>query len=150
VRQPVVSTYRWGGRVAGSHPEEFEPCPECPLIVDPDPDLQVRLPVAVLTSGLSVSAGDFFAFLMAQEPTARLFGTPTAGGFGNVSVHDPPDGAYSLVVNWSRFADESDVPMQGRSVVPHVVVQPTVADLTSGVDTVMKAAVGWIGEAGGR
>lgn len=116
-----------------------------PSPLGPDQEINIQKPVAVLISGMSVSAADHFAYLMKQIPTARLFGLPTCGAFGNISVVSKQSDPFSMLVTWSQVSDQNGM-MQGRSVQPHELIRPTLEDLLGGEDTVMQAAVDWVTE----
>ncbi|RYZ68262.1 MAG: hypothetical protein EOP08_00970 [Proteobacteria bacterium] len=116
----------------------------------PDEDrLAVTGKVAVLVDGRAYSGGDIFAYAMRNHTSARLFGTPTAGAFGfggnaAVTVGTPVRMAYTA--DGRRCTDMAGTPLEGHGVEPHELVEPTAADLAAGRDTVLDAAVTWIGQ----
>jgi C-terminal processing protease CtpA/Prc len=118
--------------------------PDEPRRLGPDEEFSLRQPVAVLTGGLSISAADHFAYYMDQVPTARLFGQPTAGAFGNISVMESGDGSYGGIVTWSVQSDVEGNPLQGQSIVPDEEVRFSLESIDAGVDPVFEAAFTWI------
>lgn len=127
---------------AGYAHDAFSPCFECPETIAPDPSIHVAVPVAVLTSAFTASAGDNFAYEMKQAPRARLFGEPTFGAFGNISQYPDQEAIYTIT--WTRVSDTDGTRMQGRSIVPHETIWLARDDLRRGVDTVVERAKEWL------
>jgi carboxyl-terminal processing protease len=100
--------------------------------------------VAVLTEGLNYSAADYFPLAIKSRTNAILVGAPTAGGFGapsNSKVFDGPP-AFRVSVDLNRCSSADDgAPLEGRSVIPHVVVEYDPRDLAAGKDTILERAV---------
>ena len=48
---------------------------------------------------------------------------------------------FSVTVDVNRCADADGVPLEGRSVVPHVLVDYDPVDLAAGRDTVLERAI---------
>lgn len=103
--------------------------------------------VAVLTSAVNSSATFQFAARCRQTGFARLFGGTTGGNRRGIN-----GGAFFFV----RLPDsglEFDLPLIGTfptepqpdaGVVPDVAVTPTAADIASGRDPVLGAALSWL------
>ncbi|HEX2186220.1 MAG TPA: S41 family peptidase, partial [Chloroflexota bacterium] len=97
-------------------------------------------PVAVLTDGLTVSAGEAIAIAFRGRPKLRSFGEPT---FGLPTANDlkvMSDGAW-LLLTVARMADRTSQTYDGR-IVPDEVVRAS--GTSGGADPVVQAAVAWL------
>ncbi|NOZ87026.1 MAG: hypothetical protein GXP49_12330 [Deltaproteobacteria bacterium] len=133
-------------RVVGE--DRFEPCDECVEEIMPDDQINLNAPVAVLVNGLTASAGDFFAYEIAQASKSRLFGSPTCGAFGNMSMHYG-DG-YVASITWTRVTDRKGNLLQGHSVSPDKEIKVDLTDIEQYRDTVFEEAIKWLKEQGDR
>ncbi len=99
-------------------------------------------PVAVLTSGLTASAGEGIVVAFRGRPRTRSFGDPTAGVPTINTAHALSDGAVLLLTT----AD--DVDRAGRSydaaIAPDQPVAPDWTLLGADRDPVLQAALGWL------
>ncbi len=104
---------------------------------------------AVVTDGLTYSAGDWMAY-HAHQLGIDVVGTPAAGAFGYTVgasfVIDPieaPAAEHAPIVNYVSGAHclygEEATSMEGNSVV-HVSVELDATDLAAGIDTQLEAA----------
>lgn len=101
-------------------------------------------PVAVLVDELTASAGDYFAYALAQNDRALIVGhTPTNGAAGEIG-----DGQYKLPgdlemsIPTGRPIDPATgkILLEGRGVVPDVRVPVTRDSVLSPDDEVLRAA----------
>ena len=100
--------------------------------------------VAVLTDGLTYSAGDYFALATLRATDALVVGAPSAaawgGGEGTIVVRGPP--AVSVTFDpIACFDVATDAPLEGDPPEPILVVDYEPSDLAAGRDTVLERAV---------
>jgi hypothetical protein len=112
------------------------------------PETSYDEPIAVLIGPDAMSGGDLFPYVMAKHPRARLFGKPTAGGFGGIAMPIDPDdriGDLTLTLTDRQMVEPTtDVHLEGYENTPDTPVWLTKADIHAGVDTVVAAARAWI------
>jgi carboxyl-terminal processing protease len=102
-------------------------------------------PVAILVDGLSASTSEIFAGGLKDIGRARLFGSHTAGAALPSLIEKLPTGEifqYAIADYISAGGEH----LEGVGVEPHVSLKPTRAELLAGRDSVLEAAVAWIGE----
>ena len=99
--------------------------------------------VAVLVDALSASAAEFLAGGLQNLGRARVFGSRSAGAALPSVVEKLPNGDGFQYV-FAHFVTASGKPLEGRGVIPDVEVALTRADLESGRDPVLDAAVAWL------
>lgn len=115
------------------------------------PELRVRgrdaapqQPIAVLVDGGSASAAELVAAALQSLGRARLFGEASCGcmlgylGYANI----PGGGMLAYSEFGFRFADGRVV--EGRGITPDVELAPCLADLRSGRDAALEAALAWL------
>jgi len=99
--------------------------------------------VAVLVNVNTSSAGDLFAYTFASSKRALIVGTTPSGGlFGTVSggQYFLPGKAFIQVPTGGSYDAGGNIIIEGKGVAPDVLVPVTVESITSGQDTVLKAA----------
>jgi C-terminal processing protease CtpA/Prc len=80
------------------------------------------VPIVVLTSEDTVSAGEMFAAGMQVRGRARVVGTPSAGNTENLILHDLPDGSQLWLAELAyRLPDGA--PIEARGVIPDRLVE---------------------------
>jgi carboxyl-terminal processing protease len=100
-------------------------------------------PLAVLTDEMTASTSEFFAGGLQGVGRARVFGTSTAGqALPAAMLRLPTDDVLMHVV--ANFTGPGGVRLEGRGVVPDVIVVPTRQALLDGRDPVLEAALDWI------
>ncbi len=99
--------------------------------------------VAILTDGLTRSAGEIFTAGMQDLGRARIFGTRTAGAVLPAKLLRLPNGD-SLEYAIANFTSPSGKVLEGNGVEPDVRVVPTRQQLLEGRDPVLEAALEWI------
>jgi C-terminal processing protease CtpA/Prc len=106
-------------------------------------------PLAVLVNSLSASASELLAADVQEYGAGRVFGEPTAGCFGNSQLFRLPDGSamWITVRALQSGLQRRDVHKQG--VTPDEVVGRSRADLASGRDPQLAAALAWLASASG-
>jgi carboxyl-terminal processing protease len=100
-------------------------------------------PLAILIDGMSVSTSEIFAGGMQAVGRARVFGQTSAGQALPAGTYRLPDGDVLMHVI-ADFTAAGGTRIEGRGVIPDVVVEPGRRDLLNGGDPVLDAAVGWI------
>lgn len=146
-------------RTVGSNPVEYNDDVEYPFpyaalagsTLPPPPItlLPAGTKQAVVTDGLTYSAGDWMAY-HAHQLGIDVVGTPAAGAFGYTVgasfVIDPieaPAGEHAAIVNFISGAHcvygSDATSMEGNSVVDSAV-ELVAADLAAGIDTQLEAA----------
>ena len=99
--------------------------------------------VAILTDGLTRSAGEIFAAGLQDLGRARVFGQRTAGAVLPARVLRLPNGdGFEYVI--ANFTTPSGKVLEGGGVQPDVTITPTRAELLAGQDPVLEAAAKWI------
>jgi Peptidase family S41 len=103
----------------------------------------VKVPVAVLMGPINSSATFSFVRRVRETGTARLFGGPSGGNRRGIN------GGAMFFVRLPESGLEFDLPLKGyfpavaqpdAPVLPHVRIEPTVADIAAGRDVEMAAA----------
>jgi carboxyl-terminal processing protease len=100
-------------------------------------------PLAVLVDGMSISTSELFAAGLQGNGRARVFGQTTAGMALPSIVEKLPDGDR-LQFAVADLRGPNGARIEGKGVVPDVIVEPTRAQLLEGRDPVLDAAVDWI------
>ena len=89
------------------------------------------VPVYVLTSGYTASAGEDFAFVLKNLGRAQVIGQPTAGAGHNNAFLDAGHG-FSISVSFTRVSDpKTGAEWERTGVQPNVVVDQADALLTA-------------------
>lgn len=99
--------------------------------------------LAILVDATSVSTSEIMAGGLQDLKRARIFGTTTAGAALPSMVERLPDGdlfQYAM----ANYISEGGKTLEGRGVIPDVVVKTTRSELLSGRDPVLDAAINWI------
>jgi carboxyl-terminal processing protease len=99
-------------------------------------------PLAILVDGLSASTSEIFAGGLQDLGRARIFGTRTAGAALPSVIEKLPNGdGFQYAI--ANYTSEGGKVLEGRGVIPDVVVAPTRAALLAGHDPVLEAALSW-------
>ena len=108
-------------------------------------DLQFKFdgPVAILTDGRTVSAGDYFARAVKLGTDAIIVGTPTSGAFGGSGNSFIIDPGYDLLAAYDPFRcnDLDGNALETHGVQPDIIVHYDPKDLEEGKDTILERAV---------
>jgi C-terminal processing protease CtpA/Prc len=108
---------------------------------------RLDLPVAALIGPVCSSATFSFARRARESGLVRLFGEPSGGnlrginGNGYFFVRLPGSGLEFDIPIIGNF---SQTPQPDRGVLPDVVVEPTIADISAGRDRSLHSAISWI------
>ncbi len=102
--------------------------------------------VAILTSGLTASAGEALMLAFRGQPDTRSFGEPTLGLTTFDSVGTMPDGAIILVSN-AAMTDRS-LKAQDGPISPDVAVKPDWNHVGDDADPILAAATRWLNQQG--
>lgn len=108
-------------------------------------------PIAVLTGPSAISAGDLFPYYMTFHPQASRFGRATDGSFGAIQDHwtmDPWTGEYYAFYTYAACVDADLEYLQASEQTPEHEVWLDPDDVALGRDTVVEAALAWIGAGG--
>ena len=101
---------------------------------------QFRKPIVVLIGPATGSAAEDFVAAFDALKRGKTIGEPTAGSTGQPIWFSLPGGIVGQVcTNRTTFADGREY--VGVGIHPDVVVRPTVADIRSGRDPVLEAAL---------
>jgi carboxyl-terminal processing protease len=100
-------------------------------------------PVAILVDGMSGSATECFAGGMQAIGRARVFGQTTMGQALPALFDKLPNGDL-LIHAYGDFVTADGTRLEGRGVVPDVVVPLRREDLLAGRDAPLEAALAWI------
>lgn len=100
-------------------------------------------PVAVLIDAVSYSASEFFAGAMQGLGRVRVFGQPSSGGALTAMMSSLPGGDV-LEHAVADFETSSGVRLEGRGVIPDVVVPWDREAMYPDKDPVLEAALSWI------
>lgn len=126
-------------------PDHLDLGPPRAMISQPDGELQLDVPLAVLVNGLSFSATDFTATFLQQTGRAKLFGASSAGGFGNAQQARVEE-SWRLTINDILCADGAGRLLEGAPPAVDFPQAYLPADLATGHDTVIEAARDWLAE----
>ena len=99
--------------------------------------------LAILVDSGSYSASEIFAGGMQSIRRARIFGSHTAGGALPALLERLPGGDV-LQYAIGDFTTATGDRIEGHGVIPDTAVTPTRAELLSGHDPVLDAALDWI------
>lgn len=117
-----------------------------PSRVIPSSRPSFRGPVAILTSGLTISAGETFTqAMMGRRPAVFRVGEPTQGVFSDVLGRRLPNGFRFGLPN-EVFRDSAGKTFDGPGIPPtHPVPVFTTSDRATGKDSALEAALGLTG-----
>ena len=133
-----VVTDQQGRRVVKNHPG---------LVVTEPHKNRFRGRLAVLTDGLTFSAGADLAATLHRTSRATFYGEETGGGYaGNTSgpgelLKLNHSGIQLPVRQWTYYTYKVDSSKYPGGVPPHVAVSPSIEDVLAGKDRVLFAAV---------
>ena len=99
--------------------------------------------LAILVDGQSMSTSEFFAAGMQGIGRARVFGEPTPGWALPALMVRLPTGDV-LIHAIADYTGPGGVRIEGRGVVPDMVVPLTRAALRAGRDPALEAALAWL------
>ncbi len=116
--------------------------------VEADPETFYDKPIALLIGPDAMSGGDLFPYVMAKHPRVRLFGKPTAGGFGGIMVPFDPDPFISditfMITDSIMLEPTTGDRLEAYENVPDTHIWLNKDDIIAGVDTVVESALEWI------
>ena len=115
---------------------------ELPLAVYPR-EATFHGPVAVLVDGSTASAAEIMAGGLQGLGRARVFGTTSAGAVLPAAIIRLPNGD-GLIHAIADYECAGGARLEGRGVVPDVVVDHARADLLAGRDAPLQAALAWL------
>lgn len=108
----------------------------------PTPGRVHRGPKCMLVSGMSVSAGENFAYTFRRLGLGKLIGTRTWGGF--VGLNGNPgliDGGYFNIPNAPFFEEDGTWLIEGHGLDPDIEVANDPSKLISGIEPQLDAAI---------
>ena len=108
--------------------------------LEPNGKTQFTKPVALLTNDASFSAADVFAMVMKELPHVRIIGDHTNGIFSNMLEAKLPNG-WKYTFSYQRYYSPKMVCFEAKGIPVHEEVLNTKADLKTGIDPVLKAAL---------
>ena len=122
----------------GAGADDFSPVKTKNL--EPHGKTQFTKPVALLTNDASFSAADVFAMVMKELPHVRIIGDHTNGIFSNMFEAKLPNG-WKYTFSYQRYYSPKMVCFEAKGIPVHEEVLNTKADLKTGIDPVLKAAL---------
>lgn len=102
------------------------------------PRLQAKL--VVLLDGRAASAAETFLQIVHDSHLATFVGETSAGTNGNPTIVDLP-GEFTLRFTAMRVPFPDGSALQGRGIVPDVVVHPTLDGIRTGRDEILQAGI---------
>jgi hypothetical protein len=96
--------------------------------------------VIVLLDGRASSAAETVLQIVHDSHLATLVGEASAGTNGNANVAPLP-GGFSMRFTGMRVVLEDGTALQGKGIVPDVIVHPTLEGVRAGRDEVLEAAL---------
>jgi carboxyl-terminal processing protease len=105
-------------------------------------------PVAILVDGLSASASECFTGGMQSLGRVRVFGEQTMGAALPSQFDKLPNGDVFIHAT-ADFMTADGTRLEGRGVIPDVVVPLKRAELLAGRDAALQTALAWIDSARG-
>jgi carboxyl-terminal processing protease len=109
----------------------------------PNPDLQFKGQVIVLSSAQTYSAAEDFIVAFDTMKRGTIIGETTGGSTGQPLLFDLPGGGSARVVTKKDSYIDGKA-FVGVGVQPHIVVRPKLADFRADRDTVLEAALAQI------
>ena len=100
-------------------------------------------PLAVLVDGASASTSEILAGGLQDFKRARVFGAQTAGAALPSVIEVLPNGDFFQYAV-ANYVSASGLELEGRGVIPDVVVGHTAEALRQGKDRPLEAALDWI------
>ncbi len=101
-------------------------------------------PLAVLVNSLSASASELLAADIQEYGAGRVFGETTAGCFGNSQLFRLPDGSAMWITVRALQSGLARRDVHKLGVTPDELIGRTRADLSSGRDPQLEAALAWL------
>jgi C-terminal processing protease CtpA/Prc len=131
-------------RIPGSNPPKFSAFKYAVYDINPGGPFAYTGKTAIVTDALDYSAADYFPLAVRKATSTPIVGTPSAGAFGGpgafIALKGPPKMQYDYDINRCVDAD-TNAPLEGKPVMPDVMVEYDPLDLDKGIDTVLEAAV---------
>jgi C-terminal processing protease CtpA/Prc len=109
----------------------------------PNPDMQFKGQVIVLSSAQTYSAAEDFIVAFDTMKRGTIIGETTGGSTGQPLLFDLPGGGSARVVT-KKDSYPDGKPFVGVGVQPHIVVRTKLADFRANRDTVLEAALAQI------
>jgi C-terminal processing protease CtpA/Prc len=109
-------------------------------VVPPSPTRHYGKPVLVLTSPRTYSAAEDFTLAFDVMKRGRIVGQSTGGSSGQPLIFKLPGGGGGRVCT-KRDSYPDGREFVGVGIAPQVAVEPRIADLRAGRDTVLEAAL---------
>ena len=101
------------------------------------------LPLAILVDGCSASTSEILAAGLRDLGRARIFGTQTAGATLPSTFVRLPNGDGFQYAS-ADYVSASGLRLEGRGLIPDVIVRQSRQKLIAGRDAVIDAALQWI------
>jgi len=106
------------------------------LFVEPAPGSKYLGPVYVMTSDMTVSAGEILTLSLRALPNVTHVGAPTRGAFSDVLTKYLPNG-WEVTLSNEIYSDHQGVVWEGRGIEPEIAIE--VFDLKAPLDGHTKA-----------
>ena len=101
-------------------------------------------PMAVLIDSRCISAGEGWASWFVANKRAKLFGETTAGASSRKKTYELKNKLYTVTYSVKPYKGYLNRIIERRGLEPDFEIKPTAKDLSSGRDTVLEAARGFL------
>jgi len=109
-------------------------------LFSPDLNHHLSLPLVILTSAETFSAGEDFVALFDSMHRGLVIGEPTAGSTGQPFSFKLPGGGSARICTKDTRTPDGHVYM-GVGLQPQILVRPSIADIRNGRDAALEKAV---------
>lgn len=108
--------------------------------------LSIIRPTVLLTNDGTASSSEMFAAALQEYGVAHVIGGKTAGCVGLTYIASPGDSSLLAVTRQVNFGPVTGALLNGVGIVPDETVEHTVADIVSGHDGQLDAAVAYLSQ----
>ncbi len=122
----------------GPHHDDLSP--PVPTFVEASYDEAFQGPVAILTSGATLSAGETFVMAMRDRERTVLIGEPTSGHFSDEHYAKLPNG-WTLIYSGERYTDEKGIDYEVKGFPPDIAVAFDPKKFSEGTDIMLERAL---------
>ena len=129
-----------GTKVTQIAPGQFTPPVDVIARASPSP---LSVPVVVMNSRETVSAGEVFALALRELAQVRLIGENTNGSLSDMMVRDLPNG-WQFTLSHQVYRDPKGDIFEGTGIPPHETYTFDVAGFSEGRDTLLERALAMV------
>ena len=110
--------------------------------VEPEGGSQYTKPVILLTTSLTISAGETFTFAMRENDNVIHMGDTTAGAFTDAIAFQLRNG-WLITVGVGDYRGADGKSYEGIGIAPNVYSKNLKADVVAGVDKTLEMAINY-------